>query len=174
MNLLSLLASWLRDHGITLLALVGAAKFLLEYSRDNKRKRMEQYVSLRKKFRENDKFDEIFAWLDKYDEAEDERDKAVARLKLSEIPYGDRYEFVALLEDIAMAMNSGALKPRVANYMFGHYAILCWEVDEFWVHLREGKDEPYWALFKRFVKRLEWRRKILERFPRLAAMSMRI
>jgi hypothetical protein len=82
---------------------------------------------------------------------------------LSEIPYGDRYEFVA------MAMNSGALKPRVANYMFGHYATLCWEVDEFWVD--EYKNEPCWALFKRFMKRLEWRRKILKKFPRLVAFS---
>lgn len=174
MNLLSWLVSWLKDNGITLVALVGAAKFLFEYNRDNKRKRMEMYINLREKFRENKGFDDIFKALDKYDQAKNEATKAAARKKLSLIPYGHRYEFVALLEDIAIAMKSGALKPSVANYMFGHYAILCWDIDEFWSDLRENKEEPYWALFKHFVKRLETRRRILERFPSLVVFSMRV
>ncbi|MGX1412747.1 hypothetical protein [Bradyrhizobium elkanii] len=180
MNVTSLL-SWLPEikseqflSGITLVALVGAGKFLLEYSRDNKRKRMEMYVQLRQKFRENSLFDPIFAALDDYGEAKDDVTKLATRTKLSTIPYGDRYEFVALLEDVAIAMNSGSLKPSVANYMFGYYAILCWDVEEFWVGLRESKDDPYWALFKRFVKRLKFRRTILKAAPWLAIATMRV
>jgi hypothetical protein len=178
MNLLSLV-SWLKSDqffkGFTLVALAGAlagaGKFLLEYSRDNRRKRMEMYVKLREKFRDTKEFDEIFAALDKYAEA---KNKTAARKRISAIPFGVRFEFVAFLEDVAMAMNSGTLKPRVANYMFGYYAILCWDVDEFWAGLRESKDDPYWALFKWFVKRLKLRRQILERFPWLVVFWMRV
>ncbi|MGY8662430.1 hypothetical protein Q3C01_08685 [Bradyrhizobium sp. UFLA05-109] len=164
-----------KDNVAILAAILAAGKFLFEYHRENKRKRMEMYISLREKFRENDDFDPIFAALDQYNEAEpDSAAEAQARLKLSSIPYGDRYEFVALLDDIAMAMNSGTLKPRVANYSFGHYAILCWEVDEFWTDLRENRNDPYWSLFRRFVKRLEWRQKLLCKYPRLVAFSLRV
>jgi hypothetical protein len=38
----------------------------------------------------------IFAALDECGGAKDEVTKAAARTKLSSIPYGDRYEFVAL------------------------------------------------------------------------------
>jgi hypothetical protein len=100
---MNLLSSWLPEikseqffSGISLIALVGAGKFLLEYSRDNRRKRMEMYVHLRQKFRENTLFDPISAALDEYGGAKDEVTKAAARTKLSAIPYGDRYEFVAL------------------------------------------------------------------------------
>jgi len=64
MDILSSLVSWFPEtksekffSGITIAALVGAGKFLLEHSRDNRRKRMEMYVQLREKFRENKNFD---------------------------------------------------------------------------------------------------------------------
>jgi hypothetical protein len=179
MNLQSLV-QWLKGHGITLamlVALAGAVKFLLEYIRDNKRKRMELYINLRENFRENDHFDKIFKALDQYEKAKEAKDdsaKVIAREMLKSIPYEHRYEFVAFLEDVAMAVNSGALRPSVANYMFGYYAITCWDVDELWADIRECKNDPYWALFKRFVERLEWHRKILETFPRLVIFWMRV
>lgn len=171
MNLLPLW-SFLTDNAATIAAVLAAGKFLLEYQRENKRKRMEMYMGLRQKFRENADFDPIFAALDEYADTETDDETATARLKLSSLPYSSRYEFVALLDDIAMAMNSGTLRPRVANYSFGYYAIVCWEVDAFWTDLREDKDDPYWSLFRRFVRRIEYRQKILRKFPRLVAFSL--
>ena len=109
MNLLSWLVSWLKDNGITLVALVGAAKFLLGYSRDNERKRMEMYINLREKFRENVDFDDIFKALDNYDQADDEATKTAARKKLSSIlaranAYRDLGNFDLALADYAQAI----------------------------------------------------------------------
>ena len=57
--------------------------------------------------------------------------------------------FLRYFEEIALMVNSGLLRKDVAHYMFGYYAIRCWESDYFWTHLnRQG---PYWALFREFA-----------------------
>jgi hypothetical protein len=71
-----------------------------------------------------------------------------------------------------MAMKSGALRARVANYSFGHYAILCWENAPFWEEL--GQDDPYWAVLKYFVWWMKVHKRILTAVRWLAVFSLRV
>ncbi|HEX3502261.1 MAG TPA: hypothetical protein VHU22_02585 [Xanthobacteraceae bacterium] len=165
--------------GITLIALIGGAlgavKFLIEYIRDNRRKRLELYNKLRDEFRTNENFSPIFAFLEKYEASSSEEAKEkLGRTFTSAVTVDERSEFAAFLEDIAMTMKSGALKARVANYMFGYYAIICWENEPFWRGLRESKDDPYWALLKNFVWWMKFHRRILKAVPSLVVFSLKV
>jgi len=50
-------------------------------------------------------------------------------------------------------MNSGLIKPQVAHYMFGYYALLCWESEEFWTGVNRLSD--YWSLFADFCEQMK-------------------
>jgi hypothetical protein len=157
--------------GVTFLVLaggaVGALKYLVEYIRDNGRKRMEFYIALRAKYREHEGFGPIFEYLEKYDLCSDEeKRRSLSDEFLGKVERDTRSEFAAFLEDIAMMLKSGALKPPVAHYMFGYHAIACWKNDAFWsAGLRDTENDPYWALLKDFVCRMQAERKILETSP---------
>jgi hypothetical protein len=176
MNLMDLIPDTIRDgllDGMSLVALAGGVKFLMEYIRDNRRKRLQLYGELRKEFRTNPHFSDIFEGLDEYD-TDDALEKAKAAKKLAGIRQDTRSEFAAFLEDVAMTMKAGALKKGVANYMFGYYAILCWETEPFWTGLRRCKADPYWALLNEFVHEMKGERKTLETSPSRAVAELKV
>jgi hypothetical protein len=172
----------IQDHpekfleGMTLFAVIGgflgALKFLIEYSRDNRRKRMELYIKLREEFRTKPSFGKIMEFLETYAASEEADKPALGETFLREVDRDTRLEFAAFLDDLAMIMKSGALRARVANYMFGYYAILCWKNDPFWTGL--DRDGPYWALLKYFIGWMKLHQWLLERAPWLVALSLRI
>jgi len=133
-------------------------KFVFEYSRDNRRKRMELYLRLRDEFRTNPRFSDIFEFLDKYTDAGDTDKQHLAKTFISKVRPDTREEFAAFLEDVAMTVSSDAMKPDVAHYMFGYYAICCWENDVFWTDL--DRNTPYWALLGEFVEKMKAQREI--------------
>jgi hypothetical protein len=87
--------------------------------------------------------------------------KLKAAIRLASIRVDTRSEFASFLEDVAITMKAGALKAPVVNYMFGYYAILCWKSEPFWVNLREGKDDPDWALLRKFACQMAAERELL-------------
>ena len=152
---------WLFSHlpklfdGVTAVGIVAGlfalTKLAVEYSRDNRRKRMELYLALREYFRTNERFGEIFEFLD---------GNISTDVFESEVNADTRAEFASFLEDVAMCVSSGELKPDVAHYMFGYYVIRCWENEVFWNGLEQ--DSIYWALLKGFYEEMKNQRKILE------------
>jgi hypothetical protein len=40
--------------------------------------------------------------------------------------------FLGFFEEVALMMNSGLIRKEVAHYMFGYYAIHCWDSKNFW------------------------------------------
>lgn len=50
-------------------------------------------------------------------------------------------------------MNSGLVRKDVAHYMFGYYAIRCWESEHFWSEV--NRKSIYWALFRDFVEKMK-------------------
>jgi len=82
-----------------------------------------------------------------------------ARRDLREISFQVKRDYLGLFEEIAIAMNSGLIKPQVAHYMFGYYALLCRESDDFWSGVNRLSD--YWSLFNDFCDQMEVER---ERF----------
>ncbi|MDX2229127.1 MAG: hypothetical protein NW220_05800 [Leptolyngbyaceae cyanobacterium bins.349] len=144
-----------RNLAIILGTVVAAAtlvKGLIEYMRQNAQKRAEHYTSMREKFKENDRFQELFELLDNDDP------------KLADLPYYKKLDFLGFYEDIALMVNSGLLKKPVAHYMFAYYAIRCWESDNFWGNL--NRDSSYWLLFKDFVEQMQKVEYSLMRKPR--------
>jgi len=124
-----------------LVALITLIKGVFEYTRQGAQKRADHFFELRKRYKENEKFMEIIALLDNEDP------------KVAEIPFKQRRDFLGFYEEIAIAVNSGLVRAPVAHYMFGYYAIKCWEDENFSGDVH--KDSAYWALMSSFVDRMK-------------------
>src|SRR5262249_28995192 len=80
-------------------------------------------------------------------------------LAIDQIPFKERRDFLGFFEEIALMTNSGLIARHVAHYMFGYYAIQCWESLVFWSNLE--RKSIYWSLFHDFVVQMK---KAQERF----------
>jgi hypothetical protein len=112
-------------------------KVLFEYMDQGAQKRVERFLEMRKRLKENNLFKELCSLLEHGDP------------KLAAMPFKDKRELLGFFEEIAIMLNSGVTRKEVAHYMFGYYAIRCWESDDFWQGV--NRDSPYWALFKNFA-----------------------
>lgn len=119
------------------IALVAFAKGVYEYIKQGTQKRAEQFIEMRKRFKENVCFKDLAGLVENNDP------------KLVDVPFKDKRDYLGFFEEVSLMVNSGLIKPAVAHYMFGYYAIRCWESDHFWSGV--NRDSPYWAIFKDFA-----------------------
>jgi len=132
----------------------------LEYRGQGIQKRVERFLEMRKRFEENAQLKEICNLLEYKDK------------RLAEIPFKAKRDLLGFYEEIAIMLNSGIIRREVAHYMFGYYAIRCWESDDFWRDV--NRNSRYWAVFKNFaleMKDIETSKEFkalgeTERFPR--------
>jgi hypothetical protein len=136
----------------TFVAALTLAKAVFEYSRQNAQKRAEYYLELREKYQQKDRFADIFELLDNNSP------------KLAELPHYKKLYFLSFYEDIALLVNAGLMKQAVAHYMFGNYAIRCWESEYFWENM--NRNDPYWLLFRHFVQEMKRAEKNLLKRPK--------
>jgi hypothetical protein len=135
-------------------------KAFLEYRNQGIQKRVERFLEMRKRLDENAQFKEICNLLEDKDP------------RLAEIPFKEKRDLLGFYEEIAIMLNSGIIRREVAHYMFGYYAIRCWESGDFWRNVR--RESPYWAVFKNFaleMKHIDSSKEFkslgeTERFPR--------
>jgi len=120
-----------------IIALFTFLKGMIEYIRQGSQKRAEHFNTMRKKFKENNIFKNICTLLENDDE------------KLKDIDFADKRDFLGFFEEIALMMNSKIIKKEVVHYMFGYYAIRCWESKNFWTDV--NKNSIYWSLFIEFT-----------------------
>lgn len=132
-------------------ALVTLVQALVEYRQQGRQKRAEHFFDLRRRLKENDEFARVAELIDETYAEEDLARRA--RQQLKELPFKIKRDYLGLFEEIAIAMNSGLIKPEVAHYMFGYYALLCWESEEFWVDVNRLSD--YWSLFADFCEQMK-------------------
>src|ERR1043166_6047674 len=106
----------------TLAAIVGAAialatliKGVIEYTEQGAQKRVDRFLEMRRRFKENQTFTSICALLEHDDEA------------LRDVAFHAKRDFLGFFEEVALLVNSGLIRPQVAHYMFGYYALKCWE-----------------------------------------------
>jgi hypothetical protein len=123
------------------IALGALAKGVFEYSLQGAQKRAEQFVGMRRRFKENETFRELCSLT----ETDDPR--------LSTTPFKDKRDLLGFFEEIALMTNSGLIRESVAHYMFGYYAIRCWKSTHFWHGV--NRESSYWSLFRDFVSRME-------------------
>jgi len=136
----------LKDFSIIVGGLVTIFAFvngLLEYRRQGAQKRVEHFTMLRRRLKENPVFKEICSLMFANDP------------RLAEIDPQDKRDFIGLLEEVALQVNSGLIRPELAHYMFGYYTISCLESTHFWANLT--LDKTYWNLFYDFAREIKTR-----------------
>ncbi|MBN2833605.1 MAG: hypothetical protein JXR48_01425 [Candidatus Delongbacteria bacterium] len=135
---------YFREISVIVASLVGIFSFIkgyFEYRSFNRLKRVEFYMSLRHKFKENDTIQKISEIIENNDEE-----------KIENISSIDKYTYLGFFEDIALLVNSKLIKPEIAHYMFGYYAIKC---SKNTIFMKEIEDKSmYWIEFYRFVKKM--------------------
>jgi len=116
-----------RDWAVIIAAVVAVATFvkaLHEYVLENKRKRAQMYFEMRASYKFDEKFSDMFEMLEKDSK------------ELMHLNFNKKQDFLGFYEDLALLMNTGVLKPEVVHYMFGYYAIRCWQSENFWWEIR--------------------------------------
>jgi hypothetical protein len=122
--------------GATLVALGVLAKGVMEYAAQGAQKRAEQFFAIRGQLKSNESFKEICDLLEHDDPS------------LADVPFKEKRDFLGLFEEVTLLMNSGLIRKSVAHYMFGYYAIRCWESQNFWRDV--NRDSSYWSAFRSF------------------------
>jgi len=138
-----------------LVATVGLAtliKAVYEYRRNSVTKRLELFLDMRSRLREDKEFNEIIELLESGEEYEDEEYEKYKKLreKLRNLPVGQKDRFLSFFEELAIMRNSNLINDHVMSYMFGYYAIQCEQNDDFWSNLK--RDHPGWTLFFSFAE----------------------
>ena len=70
--------------------------------------------------------------------------------ELEKVPYVEKRDFLGFFQELAIQMNSGLIPKEVVHYMFGYYAIRCWDCESFWKGV--SRETLHWKLFRDFVE----------------------
>ncbi|NLL27853.1 MAG: hypothetical protein GX259_03580 [Bacteroidales bacterium] len=127
--------------GTSVVAIFTLIKGYSEYKLTTKQRRIELYEIYRRKLKEDETIRSVV------DALENDNGNIV------EISRIDKYMFLGFYEDIALLMNTGLIKPEIAHYMFGYYAMRCWENESFWNDI--NRNSHYWRVFREFVEKMK-------------------
>jgi hypothetical protein len=116
-------------------------KSIFEYTRENSLKRFEKYQEMTREWNDDDDIQEICRLL------EEENSSALRTYDAKK-----KRDFVEHYEDVAVMYESGLMRRSIAFYMFGYYAIRCFESEDFRVGIE--MESSYYALFRRFAKEM--------------------
>jgi hypothetical protein len=133
-------------------ALATLIKGTLEYIKQGTLKRAELFFQMEERYT---KFLYLFDMLDHQD---DEK----IRKQFEALSFEKKLDFLGFYEELAMMVESGLIRRAVAHYMYGYYAIACWDSEVFWNE--EDRNDPYWCLFKNFVEQSKAHRIALRKF----------
>lgn len=123
------------------IALVTLVRSLVEYTKRGAQDRAARFEELRIRFKSDPMFRKICDLL--------ESDSP----ELRKVPFKEKRDFIGFFEEIALIVNTGLMKKAVAHYMFGYYALRCWDSQNFWSDV--NRDSPYWALFEHFTRQMQ-------------------
>lgn len=114
---------------------------LLEYVRQGRQHRAQNFVQMRRRFLETPQYRQI---LDKL---------AVDDPSLADESIQEKRNFIGFLEEVALMVNSKLIRREVAHYMFGYYVLLAARSDHFWSGL--DKESQYWTVFRDFAQEMK-------------------
>ncbi|MBN9502384.1 MAG: hypothetical protein BGO01_12935 [Armatimonadetes bacterium 55-13] len=138
---LEALVDYWKNWAIIAAGVVGLTTFftgVLEYVRQGRQHRAENFVQMRRRFLETPQYREILDLL-----AGDDP-------KLREVSIQEKRNFVGFLEEVAVMVNSRLIRREVAHYMFGYYVQLTAKSTHFWEHL--DRQSHYWRVFRAFAE----------------------
>lgn len=136
--------SFIKDISIIIGGVVTLFMFingLLEYRMQGKQRRVDHFVMLRRRLKENHLFNEICLFLDNDD------------VRLSELSPQNKRDFLGLIEEVALLLNSRLINKELAYYMFGYYAVACMTSKNFWQNFKVEHNRKYWELFFDFAEK---------------------
>lgn len=110
---------------------------MVQYARQSHFTRANQFIEMRRRFMEDPVFRNLLSLI------------AADCPDVAKTPIQDRRNLVGFLEEVALLVNSGMIRPHVAHYMFGYYVLLIDSCDAFWTDL--DRDGHYWRVFREFV-----------------------
>jgi molybdopterin converting factor small subunit len=123
----------------------------VEYLRSGRQSRAEMFFELRRRLKD-DPLGEIAELVDEATHSDATGDRA--RDVLARMSLRQKRDYVGLFEEVSLMLDWRLVEPAVAHYMFGYYAIQCWESDAFWAE-RINKWSPYWARFHTFYESMK-------------------
>ena len=124
--------------GGVLVAAIVAIKGFIEYRLQGAAKRSDIFLAMRSRLRNDASFAKICDLLERNDP------------ELAQIPLIERDRFIGFFEELAILKNSGLLNDSITLYMFGYFAIRCYDSTNFWAGL--NRKQPLWSLFMDFAK----------------------
>jgi hypothetical protein len=120
---------------------IAIGKGVLEYSKNNRVKRAEHFSDMHSEMHH-------MLTVTKMGELLDSNSPDIIK-----VDNHDRLRFLGFYEKVALMLNSGLISENVAYYMFGYYAIQCYDNAYFWQKV--NKDSSFWSLFVEFAKRMK-------------------
>lgn len=142
------------------IALMTFVRAVLEYRQQGRQRRSEQFFAFGRRVDEQPTFRKIRDLLDA--EVAQAHDATAA---LSALPPPEKFDFLGAYEELALLVRSGLVRPEVAHYMHGYYALRCRDSKGFWKGAgAPALDSYYWSLFAQFARemdRLEQKRSAL-------------
>ncbi|GIF02388.1 hypothetical protein [Paractinoplanes rishiriensis] len=126
-----------------LVALGTLIRSMHEYVLQGRQKRSEAFFALRARLKGDARMVEILRLI------QDDDPKLADQ---EEVSYTEKYEVLGYFEEVALMLNSGVVRPAVAWYMFGYYALRLSDSGNFWSNIERA--DPYWALFNTFAEKM--------------------
>ena len=114
-----------------------------EYIKRGKKERAEFFLKLRDRFKGNEKFMTIQKLIEE-DKNED----------LKKLPTQDKNDLIGMFEEIYLLSGNGTISKQIIFYMFGQYALDCYDNKVMQEQLNLEK-APYWQQFRNFCKEVE-------------------
>lgn len=124
------------------IALFTLGKGTLEFIAQGKQKRSERFLAMRERFAANPDFARVRELIEANDPT------------LAKHAYQHKRAYLNFFEEIALMINSGLLKERVAHYVFGYSIIRCWDSEHFWTR-GVDRQSMYWSAFRDLAKRMK-------------------
>lgn len=123
-------------------SLLAFFKGIVEYTRQGSEKRADRFFKLERDFFYIECNKNICRLLESDD------------VRLLDVGYEDKLNFLGFLEQVALLVNSKLLRFEVANYVYGYYISKCANSVNFWTDELD-KSSPYWSLFFSFSERIK-------------------
>ena len=132
------------------IALATLIKACVEYVRQGRVARAQMFFDLRRRLKEPS-LAELAEWIDEA-ECGDPAGEQAARDQLVHAPLRTKRDYLGLFEEVDIMVSSGLVKPEIASYMFGYYALRCAACDPFWQGV--NRLSPYWNRFFDFCRKM--------------------
>jgi molybdopterin converting factor small subunit len=136
---------------VAIVALATFVQACIEYLRSGRQARAQMFFELRRRLKA-DPLGKIAELIDL--STADDEDGARARRELAALPLRDKRDYVGLFEEVSLTLEWRLVDVGIVHYMFGYYAILCWESTAFWSN-NINKWSGYWSKFHAFYDRMK-------------------